>query len=209
MPQAILLALLYYSVSSCNHIPGYASSIQSQSYFIGSLAAMATPQQVVKVKDMVKAWKKPADWDTVPRRIYPFECDPIPDPGLMEEFNIFMASIPLASNTRKKYATALTRFMMMFETLDGSPVDFPHLILNILRSELFQSLPELDIMTPEYSSSLAMSVAVAHFAEMQKLRFATEGNDLAMQMIDATIKVHLEPWRKSCIAAQACAAAQR
>ena len=173
----------------------------------GLITAMATPQQVVKVKDMVKAWQRPADWDDGARRIYPFEFGPITDPELIEEFNQFMVAVPLALSTRKKYETALTRFMMLFETTDGSPVDFSNLLLNILRCELFQTLPELDIMTPEYSNSIAMSVAVAHFAEMQKLRFAQEGNNLAMQMIDAIIKVHIEPWKKACICARVSSAA--
>ena len=166
------------------------------------IAAMATPQQVVKVKDMVKAWQKPADWERGTRRIYPFDYEPIPDPELMFEFNLYMLAIQLAPNSRKKYETALTQFMMMFETIDGSPVDFRNLVLNILRCELFQSIPELDIMTHGYSCAIAMIGAVTHFAKMQKLRFGEEGNDLAMQMIDVTINHYLDPWMKSCIDAK-------
>ena len=164
------------------------------------IAAMATAQQVVKIKDMVKAWQKPADWAYVTRRDYPFDYEPFPDTDLIFQFNAFMLAIQLAPRTRQGYETSLVRFMMMFETNNGSPVDFPNLLLNIVRCELFQSLPELDIMTPDYSRN--MSCAVGHFAEMQKLRFAEEGNDLAKQMIDAIIELYLKPWRKSCIAAK-------
>ena len=173
------------------------------------LAAMATAQQVVKIKDMVKAWQKPADWGYVTRRDYPFDYEPFPDPDLIFQFNAFMLAIPLAPVTRQKYETALMRFMMMFETNNGSPVDFPNLLLNIVRCELHQSLPELEIMTPEYSGSFIMSCALGHFAEMQKIRFAEEGNDLAMQMIDVIIELYLKPWNKSCLAAKTSSARRR
>ena len=105
---------------------------------------MASAHQLLKIKDSVKDWRKHADWGQGPqRKYYPFEHEPIPDGELMESFDMFMQAMSLARATRSKYQKAMTRFMMMFEAIDGSPLDYMNLVLNIARSELFEILPSL------------------------------------------------------------------
>ena len=147
-------------------------------------------------------WKQPAAVaQATGRKIYPFEFEAIPDALLLGEFDKYMVAVKLARTTRKIYEQGLTRFMMMFETTDGSPVDFSNLVLNIARSDLFELLPALEIMSPAHSWAWRMVTAVSHFTTMQKLRFKAEANNLGADLADSIIGAYLEPWRKSLKAA--------
>ena len=170
---------------------------------------MASAHQLLKIKDSVKDWRKHAGWGQgTQRKYYPFEHEPIPDAELMESFDMFMQAVSLAHATRSKYQKALTRFTMMFEAIDGSPLDYMNIVLNIARSELFEILPSLDILAPDCSWTMVIIFAVGYFANMQRLRFASEGNKLGADLIDAIIGAHLDPWRRAAATAQICVAAQ-
>lgn len=163
---------------------------------------MASACQLLNIKESVKAWRKPADSGQGGRRQYPSEQEPIPDAELMASFDAFMQTRSLKPPTRIKYQIALTRFMMMFETVDGSPLDYMNIVLNIARSELFETLLSLDILAPDCSWAVAIILAVVHFSNMQKINFTTEGNTLGADLIDAIIGAYLEPWMQAANAAR-------
>ena len=164
---------------------------------------MATAHQVVKIKDVVKEWQKPANLgQMVTRMTYPFEHEQIPDAHVTTMFDTFMQEMSLTSSTRTNYQTALMRFMGMFEAVDGSSVDYTNLLLNILRTELFETLQSLDILEPEFSWTSTIILALGHFANMQKLRFNMEGNRLASDLIEGIIDVYLRPWMRAANAAK-------
>ena len=69
-------------------------------------------------------------------------------------------------------------------------------------------IPSLDILAPDCSWTMAIIFAVRYFANMQRLRFACDGNKLGADLIDAIIGAHLDPWRRAAATAQICVAAQ-
>jgi len=112
--------------------------------------------QALKLKDNFKDWKKPEGWDEAKRNNFPFPDEEIPDEDLVSAFDAFMESNMLKEDSRKKYQTGLARFCMMFETTDGSPVDYKNILLNVCRSQLFDKVQSLEIMAPDYSCTMVI-----------------------------------------------------
>ena len=109
----------------------------------------------------------------------------------------------LKKNTRAIYMKGLARFLMMVKSVDGCDVDCDNILINVFRSELFQKLQELPILSDTYSPTRQTVLALCHFAVMSKLRLQAEGDSNGAQMIDRVINGHLKAKRcKRCTAAQ-------
>ena len=97
----------------------------------------------------------------------------------------------------------LARFLMIVKSVDGCDVDCDNILINVFRSELFQKLQELPILSDTYSPTRHTVIALCHFAVMTKLRLQAEGDSNGAQMIDQVINGHLKSKRcKRCTAAQ-------
>ena len=110
--------------------------------------------QALKIKDKFKTWEKPPGWDDAKRKDFPFDDEEIPDKDLVADFDAFMESNMLKEDTRKKHHLGLSRFSMLFETIDGSPLDYKNIVLNVSRSKLFDKVQALEIMAPDYSCTM-------------------------------------------------------
>ena len=110
--------------------------------------------QALKIKDKFKTWEKPDGWDDAKRRGFPFDVEEIPDKDLVADFDAFMESNMLREKTRNKHHLGLSRFSMLFETTDESPLDYKNIVLNVSRSKLFDKVQALKIMAPDYSCTM-------------------------------------------------------
>ena len=167
------------------------------------------PSQTLKIVKDFNGWKQPTGWDEQLRRNFPFEVKPIPDQELVKSFSLFMEVRQLKENSRQKYIFGLERFIMMLETVDGSPLDCKNILLNVARSKLYEQMQALDILKPDYSCTLATVQALGHFAVMTKLRLATEGDRNGADMVDVVMMGVLDPWTRVCAQERRDAAAKK
>ena len=154
--------------------------------------------QTLVINEEFATWVAPVKWQTQHRKKFPFDEIVFVHPG----FNKFMEVRRLKPNTREIYMRGLARALTMVKAVDGSDVDCDNILLNIFRSELFQKLQELPILSDTYSPTRQTVLALCHFAVMSKLRLQAEGDGNGAQMIDQVINGHLMPWSKRCNAGQ-------
>ncbi len=153
--------------------------------------------QALEIVDEFEKWVMPEDWTTKHRNNFPFMEAAVHD----EEFEKFMEVRRLKPGSRKIYMKGLARFLMMVKPTDGSNLDRQNILINVFRSNLFQKLQELPILSADYSCTRATVDALGHFAVMTKLRLQGAGDSNGAQMVDQLITGHLSPWSKRCYAA--------
>ena len=140
-------------------------------------------------------WTFPEGWKDRLRKDFPFDA---PEVDLSELRN-YMAGLHLDEDTINKAELAMARFCGMVETVDGSKLDVSNVLVNAAESGIFPDLRTMDLCSSGYSCTLAMVVAMGHFAVMCKIRYQSITHDAnAANIMDNLINNILKPWDKLC-----------
>ena len=142
----------------------------------------------------MSTWEQPANWKDAVRRNYPFKCDRLE----FRKFKEYLIARRLDKDTREGHVLAMSRFVNMFEPCDPSEkLDVDNILLNVHHCDLFQKLRLLPLCESDYSCTLALTTALAHYAVMS-VQVSYKTDDKARATTKRIIEDVITPWNQIC-----------
>ena len=142
----------------------------------------------------IEKWVQPPSWKDALRRNYPIKCTRLELPL----FSGYLEGRLLDKETLNQHMLSMSRFVNMFETVDPSEkLDIDNILLNVHHCDLFEKLQKLPLCPADYSCTLSLTNALAHYAVMAT-QVLYKRDDKASGEIMKVIKGVITPWSTLC-----------
>ena len=184
--------ILHSKVSTHLHVPHLfevclVETFRSETHTENSMSACASFQDIEK-------WVQPTSWKDALRRNYPFKCEKI-------EFPLYKECLKrrlLDDATCKQHVLSMRRFVNMFEPVNPlEKLDLNNIILNVYHCDLFEKLQKLPLCAADYSCTLSMTTAVAHYGVMTR-QLLYKKDAKARADIKTVLEDVIKPWSTIC-----------
>ena len=149
-------------------------------------------EQTLKVRDEVKKYQKSKEWDSLLRHDWPFTETELVD----EDFKKWLKGHCQDDSTYSGHIRALQRFKGMLETDNGEEIDEMGMLVNAVRSKVFEELMILDAFAADLSYTSKALTAIGKLRKYQRPIFLESNDAAALRYLELLTESKIQDLRK-------------